>query len=40
MGVGMDLVTLLVAVPLLFVANHLAGRGLLRGKLLRIGAFW
>jgi hypothetical protein len=39
-GVGMDLVTLLVATPLLLLANHLAGKGSLRGRLLRIGAFW
>jgi len=39
-GVGMDLVTLLVGTPLLLLANHLAAKGSLRGKLLRIGAFW
>jgi hypothetical protein len=39
-GVGMDLVTLLIATPLLVLANRLAGRGSLRGRLLRIGAFW
>jgi hypothetical protein len=39
-GVGMDLVTLLVAMPLLLVATYLAGRGSLRGQLLRVGAFW
>ena len=39
-GVGMDLVTLLVATPLLLVATYLAGRGSLRGQLLRVGAFW
>jgi hypothetical protein len=39
-GVGMDLVTLLVAVPLLLLANHFAGRSSLRGQLLRIGGFW
>jgi hypothetical protein len=39
-GVGMDLVTLLVATPLLLVATYLATRGSLRGQLLRVGAFW
>ncbi|HEY8681325.1 MAG TPA: hypothetical protein VIN01_09770 [Candidatus Dormibacteraeota bacterium] len=39
-GVGMDLVTLLVATPLLLLANHLAAKGSLRFRLLRIGAFW
>jgi hypothetical protein len=39
-GVGMDLVTLLVAMPLLLLTSYLAARGSLRGRLLRIGAFW
>jgi hypothetical protein len=39
-GVGMDLVTLLVATPLLLVTCYFAARGSLRGRLLRIGAFW
>ena len=39
-GVGMDLVTLLVATPLLLVATYLAARGSLRGQLLRVAAFW
>jgi hypothetical protein len=39
-GVGMDLVTLLLATPLLLVATYLATRGSLRGQLLRVGAFW
>src|ERR1700694_2100284 len=39
-GVGMDLVTLLVATPLLLVTCYFAARGSLRGRLIRIGAFW
>ncbi|HXN01699.1 MAG TPA: hypothetical protein VN973_07415 [Candidatus Dormibacteraeota bacterium] len=39
-GVGMDLVTLFVATPLLLLASYLAARGSLRGQLLRVAAFW
>jgi len=39
-GVGMDLVTLFVATPLLLLATYLAARGSLRGQLLRVAAFW
>lgn len=39
-GVGMDLVTLLVATPLLLFAGYLAAKGSLRGRLLRVGAFF
>ena len=37
-GVGMDLVTLLVAMPLLLLTSYFAARGSLRGRLLRVGA--
>jgi hypothetical protein len=39
-GVGMDLVTLLVATPLLLASTWFARRGSLRGQLLRVGAFF
>lgn len=39
-GVGMDLVTLLVAVPLLLIAAHLAGKGSVRGRLMLVGTFF
>jgi hypothetical protein len=39
-GVGMDLVTLLVAIPLLLVTTFLANRASLRGRLLQVGAFF
>jgi membrane protein CcdC involved in cytochrome C biogenesis len=39
-GVGMDLVTLLVALPLLVIATYMARRGSIRGRMLQVGAFF
>jgi hypothetical protein len=39
-AIGQDVVTLLIAIPLLLVAMYLAARGSLRGKILRAGALW
>ena len=39
-GVGMDLVTLLMAVPILLIATHFAGKGSVRGHLMLVGAFF
>jgi hypothetical protein len=39
-GVGMDLVTLLVGIPLLLVSTYFARRGSWRGQLVRAGAYF
>jgi hypothetical protein len=39
-GVGMDTVTLLVALPLLLIATYMARRGSTRGRVLQVGAFF
>jgi hypothetical protein len=39
-AIGQDVVTLLIAIPLLLAATYLAARGSLRGQLLRAGALW
>lgn len=39
-AIGQDVVTLLVAIPLLLIATVLAARGSIRGQLLRAGALW
>lgn len=39
-AIGQDIVTLLVAIPLLLIATYLVARGSLRGRLLQAGALW
>jgi hypothetical protein len=39
-AIGQDIVTLVVAIPLLLIATSLAARGSLRGQLLQAGALW
>jgi len=39
-AIGQDMVTLVVAIPLLLVATVLANRGALAGRLLQAGVFW
>lgn len=39
-AIGQDWVTLLIGVPLLLLATYSAGRGSLRGQLLRVGVLW
>lgn len=39
-AIGQDIVTLLIAIPLLLAATYLASRGSLRGRLLQAGGLW